>query len=69
MVIVIQSLLPDQYFSREQITRLETLMTQLRDATDQNRKLSEQERTELEELIDAELSGAAKRSAALADIS
>ena len=59
-LVVLQRFQPDAFFTEGQIQRLQELMAR-RD------NLTEQEKTEREELIRAELIASAERSAALAD--
>lgn len=66
-MVVVQQFRPDAYFSARQQHRLEELMLRWRDARDQCRSLSEDEQAELDDLVDAELSAAARRAEALAN--
>jgi hypothetical protein len=60
--VVIQSLRPDGFFTAVQQQRLEGLMTRWRTALDSGRSLAEQERVELQSLVDVELDAARRRA-------
>ncbi len=64
MVVVIQHLRPDGFFTAAQQQRLEELMTHWRAARDSGGSLAEEEQTELQSLIDAELNAARRRTEA-----
>lgn len=66
-LVVVQSLRPDRYFTATQQQRITELMERWRHARDQHTALSVEEQTELELLIDVELSATTQRAAALAD--
>lgn len=57
-----QSLRPDRFFTTQQQERLSELMAQWRAARDENRALSSDEQSELDELIEAELKAATSRA-------
>ena len=62
MVVIIQSLQPDGFFTAAQQRRLEELMTRWRTARDGGGRLAEQEQAELQSLVDAELDAARRRA-------
>ena len=62
MVVIIQSLLPDGFFTAAQQHRLEELMTRWRTARDSGGSLAEQEQAELQSLVEAELDAARRRA-------
>lgn len=64
-LVVVQNLRPDSFFNAPQQQRLEDLMRRWREARDGQRRLPAQEQAELEILVDAELTAAAERAAAL----
>ena len=66
-VIYIQDFEPDEFFTAKQQKRMSELMDKWRELRDCNSRLSVEEQTELEQLVESELSGSANRSAMLAD--
>jgi hypothetical protein len=64
-LVVVQSLRPDRFFTAEQQQRLAELMQRWRAARDTGRALPPDEQAELDALVEAELRGAAARTAAL----
>ena len=66
MLVVVRPLRPDAYFSEAERDELEALMTAWRAARDENRALGTAQQARLEQLVTAELAGAARRSAELA---
>jgi hypothetical protein len=62
MVVVIQSLRPDGFFSSAQKRRLEELMSRWRAARDCGGTLAEEEQSELQSLVDTELDAARRRA-------
>lgn len=66
-LIIVQSLRPDRFFPAEQQQRLTALMARWRTIRDQGHPFPAEEQSELEALIEAELSASAARTAALAD--
>lgn len=62
MVVIIQSLRPDAFFTAAQQHRLEELMTRWRTARDSGDSLGEQEQAELQSLVEAELDAARRRA-------
>jgi hypothetical protein len=64
-LIVVRGLHPDQLFTEAQRQRLEQLMASWRSARDVGTSLPEDEQSELERLIDAEVRAATQRAAAL----
>lgn len=67
VVVVVQSLRPDQFFDAAQQRRLAELMGDKSAALHQGKPLGPQEQTELDALIEAELSASANRAAILAE--
>lgn len=65
--VIVQQRRPDAFFTAEQQQRLSTLMERWRSARDQGTTLEPEEQAELEQLVEAELVGATKRAAAMAD--
>jgi hypothetical protein len=63
-VIYIQDFQPDEFFTAKQQQRLSELMEKLKN---NNSNFSDEERSELEKLIDEELDGSAKRVAKIAE--
>jgi hypothetical protein len=61
--MIVRNLGPDQFFTGEQRKRVEQLMTEWRSARDAGGSLPSNERSELEQLIDAELRAATERAA------
>jgi hypothetical protein len=68
LVVLLQRRAPDRFFSVAQRARLEELMGQFHDALDRGESLPEQDRRELEALVDAELGASASRAATLAEV-
>jgi len=66
MLVVVRPLRPDSYFTAAEQAELESLMAAWRIARDQNRSLNHAEQARLEELVSAEWSAAARRSAGMA---
>lgn len=62
MVVVIQNLRPDGFFTAAQQQRLEELMTRWRTARDAGGTLAEEEQVELQSLVDTELDAARRRA-------
>ncbi len=62
MSTIHEQLQPDEFFTAKQQKQLGKLMTQWRVARDAEQTLPTEEQKELEELIDAELAGTAKRA-------
>ena len=67
LVVVIQGLRPDRFFTAAQQRRLAELMGRWHAAQDSGEALPAREQAELEALADAELRASAERAAALAD--
>jgi hypothetical protein len=68
-LVVVQSRRPDSYFTSDQQERLAALMERWRGARDRGGVLPAEEQAELDALVEAELTAAAQRAAALADAS
>ena len=66
-MVIVQDRRPDQFFTLEQQNRLAELMARWRTCRDGRQTLAADEQAELDALVDAELRGAAARSAFLAD--
>jgi hypothetical protein len=66
MLVVVRPIRPDSFFTDAEQAELETLMTAWRAARDQNRSLDDKDQARLEQLVAAELTAAARRSAAMA---
>lgn len=64
MLVVIQNLRPDSFFTAAQQQRLEELMSRWRTTRDGGGSLTDEEQTELQSLIDAELNAARRRTEA-----
>ena len=64
-VVVVQSFVGDEFFSTSQSTRLQELMGRWRQCRDTGINLAQSEQTELESLVEAELVGATRRTAAM----
>jgi hypothetical protein len=64
-LIVIGSLGPDRFFTGEQRQRLAELMARWRSVRDEGKTLSDDEQSELANLIDTEVRAAAERAAAV----
>jgi hypothetical protein len=62
MLVVIQNLRPDSFFTAAQQQRLEELMSRWRTARDSGGSLVEEEQAELQSLIDEELNAARRRA-------
>jgi hypothetical protein len=67
LLVVVQRLRPDRYFSAIQQQRLGELMARWRGANDAGHLLPPDEQTELDDLIEEELRASTSRAAALAD--
>jgi hypothetical protein len=67
LLVVVQSLRPDQFFDAIQQQRLGELMTAWRQSRDLGAALPAAEQAELDQLIEAELYASASRAAMLAD--
>ena len=67
LLVVVQSLRPDQFFNAVQQQRLENLMAAWRHAREREETLAAAEQEELDALVEAELSASANRTARLAD--
>ena|SRR5438270_661949 len=68
-LVVVQNHRPDQFFTAEQLRRLEELMQRWRAARDAGQSLSSSDQAELNALVDAEVQAAGQRTAAaLADL-
>jgi hypothetical protein len=64
-LLLLQSFHPDQFFGVEQVSRLSELMNMWRIARDEGRSLSQEMQAELDNLVEAELKAATKRTASL----
>jgi hypothetical protein len=64
-LVIVQNMRPDEFFTASQQQRLAELLSQRRIALDAGRETDSGDNSELETLIDAELDGAARRSAAM----
>jgi hypothetical protein len=64
MLVVVQRLRPDQFFTAAQQKRLAELMSRWRTARDAGGSLAEDETGELQSLVDAELEAARRRAEA-----
>lgn len=64
-VVVVQPFVEDEFFSLSQSTRLNDLMASWRQCRDTGTDLAASDQAELESLVEAELLGATRRSAAL----
>ncbi len=67
LLVVVQSLRPDQFFSAAQQQRTGELMASWRQARDAGTAFPAAEQSELDALIEAELYASARRAARLAD--
>jgi hypothetical protein len=67
MLVIVQNLRPDRFFSTIQQQRLAALMARWSEARDQGATLPVDELAELRALVDAELRASAARAATLAD--
>jgi hypothetical protein len=65
MLVIVQNLRPDCFFTAEQQERLGELMARWRAARDASISLSADEQAELDALVDAEMRAATERSTAL----
>lgn len=63
--ILVQQMRPDRFFTAEQMTRLRTLMDAWRVARDSGKPFPPDDQAELEALVEEELKGSARRTAAL----
>jgi hypothetical protein len=63
LLVVVQSLAPDEYFTADQRKRLEALMTRWRAARDSGSSLSDSDQQELDVLVAQETEAAGKRAA------
>jgi len=66
-VVYVQDFQPDEFFTESQQTRLAELMGKWRAARDTGKRLSGDEQSELEKLIEAELEGSGRRAEKLAN--
>lgn len=66
-LVIVQHQRPDQFFSRQQQSRLSDLMERWRQSRDEGRTLTTVEQSELDALVEAELRASAARSKAIAD--
>jgi hypothetical protein len=66
-LVVVQHQKPDAFFTAEQQQRLKELMERWRTARDAGSCLSQEEQTELDALVEAEVRAAADRATALSD--
>ncbi len=66
-VVYVQDFRPDEFFTEAQQTRMAQLMEKWRTARDNGERLSDDEQAELEELIETELEGSARRAEKLAN--
>ena len=64
-LIIVQRFRPDAFFTAEQQTRLQELMSHFHAARDTGQDLSPAEKQELEQLVDAEWQAAIERGAAI----
>lgn len=62
LLVIVQSLKPDQFFTAEQHQRLSEIMQHWRDARDKDDALPPDEQAELESLIEAEIEAAKLRA-------
>ena len=67
LLVVVQSLRPDQFFDTAQQRRLGESMAAWRQAREREETLAAAEQDELDALVEAELSASASRAARLAD--
>ena len=65
---IVQRFTPDEFFTAQQRQRLRQLMDKLHDMEAGIGKLSVDEQTELENLVEAELDGVARRCAKIAEL-
>jgi len=66
-LVVLQKHLPDRFFTAEQRSRLEELMSRWRTAREGGASLAPDEQAELDSLVETELRAAGKRAEAMAD--
>lgn len=66
MLVVVRPVRPDAFFTQGEQAELGSLMAAWRVARDQNGSLSPQDQARLEQLVEAELKAAGRRSAAMA---
>jgi hypothetical protein len=64
MLVIVQRLRPDRLFTAEQQQRLSELMSRWRAARDAGRSIADDEQSELESLVEAELEAARRRAEA-----
>jgi len=64
-LVILQRFQPDTFFSKPQQERLQELMTQFHEAINMDTTLSQEERAELEQLIDTEWIAAIARAATI----
>jgi hypothetical protein len=64
-IIIVQNLRPDRFFGADERQRLEHLMARWRSARDGKDAIGPDEQAELARLVEAEISAAARRAAAL----
>lgn len=67
-LVIVQRFQPDEFFSADQQKRLGHLMQKMRDARDLGKRLPQEEWTELESLVEAELEGSARRAEKIAGL-
>ena len=63
--VIVRNMRPDRFFSADQRSRLERLMSLRREAVTGNSHLPAHEAAELEQLVDAEVRAATERATAL----
>ena len=63
-MVVFQQFKPDQFFTAEQQSRIMQLMKEWRSSRDEGRTFPPEKQTELEQLVEAEQEGMARRAAA-----
>ena len=64
-LVIVQNMGPDEFFTAAQQQRLSDLLSKRRVALDNGAEMDPGDKSELEVLIDAELDGAIRRSAAM----
>jgi hypothetical protein len=64
-LVIVQNFRPDHFFTKEQRQRLSELMNRWREARDSGTPFSHEEQAELDDLVQAEVRGAANRTAAM----
>lgn len=67
-LVIVQRFQPDEFFSADQQKRLGYLMQKMRDARDLGKMLPQDEWSELEGLVEAELEGSARRAEKMAGL-